>query len=355
MKYSNKVDYKDYEEKRNMKNSISRRNFITKSAVGAGALSLGVMESSADNGQKSDVDANTSPREVLVQSVSHPKFTEDGNFENDVNAVIKTLERTSSYKPDIITMPEVFANQPDTAQEIPGPISNTFSKYAREHGCYVICGFYTKRNGKIYNSAVLIDRKGEISGIYDKIYPTEGECDKGVTPGGLTPPVFETDFGKIGMLICFDINWPDIWRSLREQGAEIVFWPSAYPNPHLLSAHARTFGYYVVGNSRTNPSYIFDGTGDMISMSGKYEPWAFARLNLEKIFCEIDFHVKKIKQIRKKYGRKVEIHYYHDSDWVTIESRSPDLTIKQLIDEYGLVSRYDYIKRADKYAAKFRP
>jgi beta-ureidopropionase len=337
-----------------MSSFISRRNFIAKSAAGAGALSLGVMDVSADNENKQNIDANTSPREVLVQSVSHPKFTEDGNYENDLNAVIQTMERTSSYKPDIITIPEVFANQPETAQELSGPISTTFGNYAKKHSCYIIGGFYTKRQDKIYNSAVLIDRKGDIAGIYDKIYPTEGECDKGVTPGDPKPKVFQTDFGKIGLLICFDINWPDAWKGLRENGAEIVFWPSAYPNPTLLSCQAATFGYYVVGNSRINPSYIFDGTGELISMSGRYEPWAFARLNLEKIFCEIDFHVKKIKEIRKKYGRKVEIVYYHDNDWVTIESRSPDLTIKQLIDEYGLVSRWDYIKRATKYIEKFR-
>lgn len=340
-----------------MKGSISRRNFITKTAAGAGALSMSTMDkvfARSEEQKKAGIDANTSPREILVQSISNPEFTEDDNYENDVQNILEILARTSSYYPDIITIPEVFANQPETAQEIPGPISNTFSKYAKEHRCYLICGYYTKRENKIFNSAVLIDRQGSIAGIYDKIYPTEGECDKGVTPGKLTPPVFQTDFGKIGILICFDINWPEAWKSLREQGAEIVFWPSAYPNPHLLSSHARTFGYYVVGNSRINPSYIYDGTGDLISKSGRYEPWAFARLNLEKIFCEIDFHVKKIKEIRKKYGRKVEVVYYHDSDWVTIESRSSDLTIKQLIDEYGLVSRYDYIKRAEKYAAKFR-
>jgi predicted amidohydrolase len=340
-----------------MSNLISRRNFITKSAAGAGAFGIGVMDSSANSLQNKsieDLDQNRSPREVLVQSVSNHTFSADDNYENDVNAVIEKLQGTSAYKPDIISLSEVFANDTETAQEVPGPITDTFSNYAKKHHCYIICTLYTRRNHKLYNTAVLIDRKGAIVGMYDKIYPTEGECDKGVTPGDPIPKVFQTDFGKIGILICFDINWPEVWRSLREQGAEIVFWPSAYPNPTLLSCHASTFGYYVVGNSRIDPCYIFDGTGNLISISGRYEGWAFGRLNLEKIFCEVDFHVKKIEEIRKKYGRKVEIVYYHDNDWVTIESRSPDLTIKQLIDEYSLVSRWDYIKRATEYIDKFR-
>ena len=336
-----------------MSNFISRRNFITKSAAGAGALSLGVMDSSAGNSNDSNIDVNSSPREVLVQSVSNMDYQDD-NYEDNVKAIIKILDRTSSYKPDIICLPENCANHQGTAQEVPGPITNSFSDYAKKHSCYVICTLISLRNNKKYNTSVLIDRKGSIIGIYDKIHPTEGECDNGITPGDLTPPVFKTDFGTIGIQICYDINWPEAFKSLREQGAEIVFWPSTYPNPTLLSCYASLFGYYVVGNSRIDPCYIYDGTGDLISMSGRYEGWAFARLNLEKIFCEIDFHVKKIKEIRKKYGRKVEIVYIHDNDWVSIESRSPDLTIKQLQDEYGLVSRWDYIKRATKYIDKHR-
>jgi hypothetical protein len=50
----------------------------------------------------------------------------------------------------------------------------------------------------------------------------------------------------------------------------------------------------------------------------------------------------------------VGIRYLHNEDWVILESRSPDLPIKQIVDEYGLVSHWDYIKRAEKYQKKFR-
>jgi beta-ureidopropionase len=336
-----------------MSNLISRRNFIAKSAAGASALSLGVADSSAGTGSTPDLDVNTSPREVLVQSVSNMDYQDD-NYEDNVKAILEVLERTSSYKPDIICLPENCANHQGNAQAVPGPITNAFADYAKKNNCYVICSLASLRDNKKYNTSVLIDRKGAIIGIYDKIHPTEGECNNGIIPGDLKPPVFKTDFGTIGIQICFDINWPDVWKSLREQGAEIVFWPATYPNPTLLSSYASLFGYYVVGNSRIDPCYIYDGTGDLISMSGRYEGWAFARLNLEKLFCEIDFHTEKIKEMRKKYGRKVKVVYYHDNDWVTIESKSPDLSLQQLKDEFGLTNRWDYIKRAEKYADKFR-
>ena len=56
----------------------------------------------------------------------------------------------------------------------------------------------------------------------------------------------------------------------------------------------------------------------------------------------------------KKYGRKVQAVYYHDEDWVTIESRSPDLTIQQLIDEYGFLDHWSYINSETKIQEKFR-
>jgi len=339
-----------------MSDSITRRNFLAKTSIGAGSLGLGAMQplfAEGGENEKGDMDACSSPREILVQSVSNMAYTDD-DYQKNIAAIMETLERTSSYKPDIICLPENCCNHQGNAQPVPGPITNAFSEYAKKNGSYIICTLVTLRDNKKHNTAVLIDRNGSIQGMYDKIHPTEGECNNGIVPGIQPPPVFKTDFGTIGIQICFDINWPDVWKSLREQGAEIVFWPSTYPNPTMLSALASLYGYYVVGNSRIDPCYIFDGTGDLLAMSGRYEGWAFARLNLEKMFCEIDFHVKKVKEMRKKYGRKVKVKYYHDNDWVTIESKSPDLTIKQLKKEYGLTNRWDYIKRAEKYIDTFR-
>ena len=342
-----------------MKNSsrISRRGFITKSGVGIGALGVG---SAFSTELFSNVEnlydpvyppEKGSPREARVLSVSLEGIEKNMNT---VEAMIERISIMSSYKPDIICLPEAFATSVNTAETVPGPIINRFASFAKEHDSYIICSIHTKKNGKIYNSAVLIDRKGDVAGQYDKIHPTEGECDRGITPGSAPPPVFKTDFGTIGILICFDVNWLEDWTSLKEQGAEIVFWSAAYPGGRMLSSYAWIFKYYVVGCSRADPSLIFDITGDLVSESGRHQHCAFAPLNLEKVFCEIDFHGEKVRAIRKKYGRKVSIIFYHNEDWVTIESRSPDLTINQIINEFVILPHVDYIERAESYQNKFR-
>ncbi len=344
-------------------NKISRRKFLRNTAAGILPLSYGISQSSKlfasvrNNLKPKFPIEKISPREVLVLTITS-KWINESDTEKVIKKMIERLKRMVSYNLDIICLPEIFAQggsgSVSEKAERTDSIIDAFGSFAKEHKCYIICPVYTKSGNKIYNSAVLINRMGNIAGQYDKIHPTESECDNGVTPGKINPDVFKTDFGTIGIQICFDINWMDGWNSLNKQGAEIVFWPSAFPGTRMLSSYAWIYNYYVVGCSWSNPSVIFDISGDLIAESGRLEHYAAASLNMEKILCEIDFHMKKVNDIRKKYGRKVIVKYFQDEDWFTIESRSPDLTIRKIVDEYGLVTHSDYIKRAEAYQNRFR-
>jgi beta-ureidopropionase len=338
-------------------NTISRRRLLRNSALGMGAFGAGIISSpetvSAEHSTRDMMSraGKNSPREARILSV-----TIDGVEDKDkaVDKILESLDIMRSNKPDIICLPETFGTFVETAEKKSETIIRTFSTLAKEFNSYIICPVHTIIGNKIYNSAVLIDRGGNVQGQYNKIYPTEGECDSGVTPGSSPPPVFETDIGIIGILICYDINWMQEWKSLKDQGAEIVFWPAAYPGTRMLGSYAWIYKYHIVGCPRYNPATIFDMSGDLIDESGIYTPWACATLNMEKIFCEIDYHVQKANDIMKKYGERVLVKFYHEEDWVTIESRSPDLTIKEIVEEFGLTSHWDYIKRAEKYQNKFR-
>ncbi len=341
-----------------LKNSkFSRRNFLKKSGAGAGLVGLGVASSgllpgNILKGGGSFEQEKISPRNVSVLSLSKSGLEDEKDI---ISGMVKRIKIMSLYKPDIICLPEVFTGSSARgAEEVPGPVTNRISSVAKELGSYIICPVHTKKDGKVHNSAILIDRKGEITGQYDKIHPVSEECEKGVTPGSSPPPVFKTDFGTIGIQICFDVNWPAEWNTLKEQGAEIVFWPSAFPGGRMLPSLAWLYKYYVVGCSWSDPATIYDITGELIASGGKYEHWAFANLNLEKVFLEITDYPKKLDEIKKKYGKKVLVRYFHDEDWVTIESCSPDLRIKEILDEYKLVPHWDYIKTEEKEQDRYR-
>ena len=260
---------------------------------------------------------------------------------------MERLNRAASFHPDIACLPEFFSNR--APEPVPGPVTETLSAWAREHSSYVIFGLKTKSGDRVYNSAVLLDRTGRIVGQYDNIHPDPGQLKAGTTPGKEgVPPIFKTDFGTIGIQICFDVNWREEWRHLKEQGAQIVFWPSAYPAARQLPALALLNQYYIVSSTNSGSAHIYDITGDALASTGKYQDWAAAALPLGKRLFETDYNVPKARAIQQKYGSRVEITWYHDSSWFTLASLDPNLSVEGLIAEYGLTPLDEYIARSTK-------
>lgn len=103
-------------------------------------------------------------------------------------------------------------------------IFQRFANFAIKHKVYVVAGLYTCRDGKAYNSAVLFGCDGKVIGIYDKTHLPPGE-DRYITPGTAIEP-FDTEFGKIGLLICWDMEYPECARALALKGADMLVCPT---------------------------------------------------------------------------------------------------------------------------------
>jgi beta-ureidopropionase len=288
-------------------------------------------------------------RIVRVVTVSQAGLQREGN--DLLEETMTRLNQAASFQPDIACLPELFSNRPP--EPIHGPVTEKLAAWAREHSSYVVFGLKAKMGDGVHNSAVLIDRGGQILGQYSKIHPTEGELSEGTIPGDL-PVVFETDFGTIGVQICFDINWWDTWKRLKQKGAKMVFFPSAYPAARQLSALALMNQYYVISSAMRGSSKIYDVSGEVLATSGNYQQWAGATIPLDKRLFEIDFHVQKVRQIQQKYGSKVEVVWFHDDDWFTLASLDPDLTVEDIITEFGLTPLNDYRLRAGEAIDKAR-
>ena len=309
------------------------------------------------------------PHEVWVASVTlmsvfgAPNDMVGTTVDERIERTLERMEEAAAYDPDIVCLSEVFAhtglpNRPpvsEIAEELPGPVIRPFLDFARRHNCYVICPMYTKKGGHVYNAAVLIDRKGKIVGEYDKIHPTEGEIDGGISPGPIDPPVFDTDFGRIGMMICFDANWPDKWKRLKEKGAEIVFWPSAFAGGDMINALALMNGYYIVSCTRYQPARLVDITGKDLFANGRLQPWFCAPVNLDRKIFHWDFQAEKFSKIQEKYGDAIGYEIAHPEGWFILESHSKDVSIDDIIKEFDLVDYDGYIERATKAQDKARP
>lgn len=248
--------------------------------------------------------------------------------------------------------PETFTR--GAAESEDGPTTQRLATWARTHSCYVICPLVVRVGEQTFNSAVLLDRAGKVVGRYDKIRPTEGELDKKVRPGLVDPPVFQTDFGLIGIQICFDVNWHEQWRRLNEKGARLIFYPSAFPAARQLRTLAWLNQSFIVSSTQRSASCILDITGDTIQATGKYQGWAGAVLPLGKQLFEVDFHVAKMRQLQAKYGTRVQVTWHHDDDLVSLASLDPNLTVSQLIEEYKLTPHRAYIQHAQQAQDRVR-
>lgn len=299
-------------------------------------------------------------REVWAASISLRGLWPEQTIEGRLNKIFARMENVYSYEPDIICLPEIFpiswVDEPVTLAEIaesetiPGPITSMVAKIAKNQNCYIVCPVITEKEGHFFNSAILINRKGKIQGVYNKAHPVDIEIlpDKvfrggGTIPGTLEPPVFKTDFGIIGIQICFDASYFDTWRTLKEQGAEMVLFPSQGPFGDILSFHA-WMNQYAIVSSTGEDARIIDMTGDVIASDGEFERWACAPVNLERQLVRLWPYVKKFDQIRKKYGKKVSIKIYHAENWATIESLDPELKISALLSEFEIPNYEDELK-----------
>ena len=339
---------------------ISRRNFLGKVAVTTGAAALGIEDLQADSTFQSS-SSNKLPREVWITTLSQMDLRVDTPDEM-ITTILNILKKGEVYLPDVVCLPEVFAtsNHRQTLNlseklAISFKALEIFSQYAQRNNCYVICPIYTEEKGKIYNAAVIIDRKGNQLGEYRKMHLTENEMRNGITPGPLLPPVFKTDFGIIGVQICYDMLWDDGWQALKEQGAEIVFFPAAYAGGQTVNTQAWRNQYVVVSSTRQHTAKICDISGEVVAQTGFWDSnLAYGTVNLEKAFLHTWPAVQKFDDIRIKYGRKIKITNYHEEEWSIIESLDPHVFVRDILEEFGLKTREQQIRDADALQRKAR-
>ena len=159
------------------------------------------------------------------------------------------------------------------ANSLDGSASAMMSQKARQYGMYIVSGLYHWTGDTLYNVAALYDRQGKIQDVYKKIQLPDAEAEQGAVPGN-SFPVFTTDFGKIGILICWDYAFPEISRILALNGAEILFCPiwGDIRTPDIWKLLARTRaidnGVYFITSIFDGHSLIVNPAGDVLQESG---------------------------------------------------------------------------------------
>ena len=181
------------------------------------------------------------PRPVRVAVCSTPLRVPDGTDAEkrayNLDVAEELIVRAADRQADIACLPEVFhakglsraGKEGAWFEDVPGgPTFTRMSQVAQRYGINVVAPIFAIEDGERRNLAMVFDRTGRYLGGYQKVHLTEAESDEwGIIPGREWP-VFDLDFGRIGITICYDVNFPEGFRILALQGAEIIFHPTVY-------------------------------------------------------------------------------------------------------------------------------
>jgi N-carbamoylputrescine amidase len=258
------------------------------------------------------------------------------NPDENLEKAIDWIERAAKQGTEVISLPELFRSQYfcqtentenfNLAEHIPGQSTNAISKVAKEKNVSVIVPLFEQRSTGVYhNTIAVINSDGKIIGTYRKMHIPDdpGYYEKFYfTPGDLGFKNFNTSFGKIGTLICWDQWYPEAARLTALQGAAVIFYPTAigwHPNEKekhgkaqfdswltVQRGHAIANGVYVAAANRIGlekadknsagiefwgQSFITDPQGVIIAKASANEE--------EIILAEID--LKKIDRVRRNW------------------------------------------------------
>jgi predicted amidohydrolase len=209
-------------------------------------------------------------------------------------------------------------------------------------------------NGALANRFYVLAKDGASLGYYQKRVPAPGEQAEGVraNKNALVP----WEGLKIGGAICFDVYYPhSVFDSQIEQGADLFVIPSLTPGGSLIDAYALMYGVPIV-LAYPGWSRILDRDGKELAAGGhRWETLRFgfaspvvqATVNFDSVTLFADLNQEKMRDIQRHYGRSVRIRFDQPNCLFTLESRSEDLSVGEVMQQFGLVSRRDYFARHD--------
>jgi len=229
---------------------------------------------------------NPAPRLVKLATIHHRPERSSGPEQN-LKEFASYIEQAALQGADIVCLPEGITlvgtgnNYVSASEPVPGSTSDFLGEIARKHKIYIVAGILEKDEKTVYNTAIMMDRNGALAGKYRKVSLPREEIEGGVTPGR-TFPVFETDFGKVGMMICWDVTFPEAARTLAFHGAEMILMPIWGGELTLAKARALENQVYLVSSSYSMKSAVFGLDGEIMKEATNDSPIAVVEVDLNK-------------------------------------------------------------------------
>ncbi len=315
--------------------------------------------------------SNGPPRKVVVGTAMQSFWGQYPGLRNRLDQLAGIVDQMAAQAKmkygrglDLAILPETAitgeAGNDALACSVPfeGPVQDVFASKARELSCYIVVPTYlldSKKKKLCSNAAVLLDRKGEVMGTYRKIHLVVS-LERGMMEGGATPgdalPVFDCDFGKLGIQICYDMDFDDGWTELSRRGAELIAWPTQSPQTSQPAFRARRERCYIVSSTWRHNASVFEPTGKITTQITPPQNILVHELDLSYAILPWSSKLQNGQALKKAYGDKVGFRYYEDEDCGIFWSNDPKVSIGEMARSLGLLELEEEMDRVRRFYQK---
>lgn len=268
-----------------------------------------------------------------------------------LGGLAESFERLKGYRLDLAVFSEAVeaagqANDDAEDPASPGPFLNAYIRFAVSEKCHVAGSVKTAGGGKIYNSIAFITPEGRVAGVYSKVNLTIGELDEGLSPGA-GAVVVDTAIGRLGGIICFDLNFDNVRRRYRELKPDILAFASAYHGGLMQKMWAYQCRSFFVSSCGVG-SGILDPFGRPMALTHCYTTIARTTINLDRVMVHLDYNREKFPEIERKYIGEVQIDVPPNIGPALIYSLTEKRTAMDVVNEFKLELIDDYFARATR-------
>ena len=200
------------------------------------------------------------------------------------------------------------------------------------------------RPGCYRNCSIFISRDGRVSGHYCKRRPVEEELQMGVIPGR-EAVVVSSDCGRVGLLICFDINWQHLWAETAALGCDFIVWISAFEGGIPLNSYAWQHKLPVVSAVYPYHAKIIDLTGRVIASTSRWSRLVWWDKPRQRVLCHTDHQPLVLQQLQRDGGRNVRVTAFTEEHVFLVEAVDASVDLQALLDRHKVVTYSDYIAR----------
>ena len=345
---------------------MNRRTFLA--TMGALAALEAVPGRAAGGNAKGRSTSNSPPRKVIVGTVIQSFWGQYPGLDNRLDQLAGIVDQMAAQAKtkysrglDLAVLPETAitgeADGNALAHSVPfdGLVQEVFTRKAREHGCYIVVPTYlldSKEKKLCSNAAILVGRKGEVMGTYRKIHLVVS-LERRTMEGGATPgdalPVFDCDFGKLGIQICYDMEFEDGWTELARRGAELIAWPTQSPQTSQPAFRAREHRCYIVSSTWRHNASIFEPTGKIAAQIKPPQSVLVHELDLSYALLPWSSKLRNGEALRQVYGDRVGFHYYEDEDCGIFWSNDPKITVGEMARSIGVLEVEEEMARVREF------